>query len=638
MSLIPGYPDGSDITFLNSYYCYPEKIDDRVWTKDSITIIYKDNKTGEKKHCTIEEPDYEYYKVKDEYVKDYSQLFIDKKCCDKIVVPYRDLEKSIAEQTNNLEFYNNNIRNRARSENRKLHADPSIMFSDTNIEDHYRYRFGKLYTNNIPKLNKGYFDIEVDGKYQMGDFPELGEVPINCCSYFDESTDCIYTFILRNPENPLIEEFEKSINEDLFAELHDFIIEKVGGWKQATRFGIMNTKNKFYFYDDEMEMIYEMFKLFHHINPDFILAWNMAFDIPYVIERCYNLGYDPASVMTNPDHKVKKAKYYVDERNKNDLAERGDFATISGDIVFIDQMIQFASRRKNKIGSFNNFKLDYIGELVAKVKKLDYSHITNSVIELPYLDFKTFVFYNIMDVVNQRCIEKKNQDIEYIFTKCLVNNTSYRKGHRQSVYLANRFAKDFYEDGYIIGNNVNRWNEKPEKYAGALVGRPENTNNYSKIFINGRPTMVANNMIDEDFKALYPNITLENNIAPNTLLAAIKIPEKVYDRENFYNNEKYNRAGEYIENLVTDNVIEFSHRYLKLAGFKEFVHGDMLEYYEKYLTTNQLTMRYNYGIYITDQTQFNAIKFYNSNRNAIKFYPDSLDYTPYIDKIRKEVG
>ena len=173
MSLIPGYPDGSDITFLNSYYCYPEKIDDRVWTKDSITIIYKDNKTGEKKHCTIEEPDYEYYKVKDEYVKDYSQLFIDKKCCDKIVVPYRDLEKSIAEQTNNLEFYNNNIRNRARSENRKLHADPSIMFSDTNIEDHYRYRFGKLYTNNIPKLNKGYFDIEVDGKYQMGDFPEL---------------------------------------------------------------------------------------------------------------------------------------------------------------------------------------------------------------------------------------------------------------------------------------------------------------------------------------------------------------------------------------------------------------------------------------------------------------------------------
>ena len=118
MSLIPGYPKGSDITFLNSYYCYPEKIDDKTWTKDSITIIYKDNKTGQKNHCTIENPDYEYYKVKDEYVKDYNQLFIDKKCCDRIVVPYRDLEKSIAEQTNNLDFYNNNIRNRARSENR----------------------------------------------------------------------------------------------------------------------------------------------------------------------------------------------------------------------------------------------------------------------------------------------------------------------------------------------------------------------------------------------------------------------------------------------------------------------------------------------------------------------------------------
>ena len=184
-----------------------------------------------------------------------------------------------------------------------------------------------------------------------------------------------------------------------------------------------------------------------------------------------------------------------------------------------------------------------------------------------------------------------------------------------------------------MGNNVNRWNEKPEKYAGALVGRPENTNNYSKIFINGRPTMVANNMIDEDFKALYPNITLENNIAPNTLLAAIKIPEKVYDRENFYNNEKYNRAGEYIENLVTDNVIEFSHRYLKLAGFKEFILEDMLEYYEKYYDLNQLTNPY-YGIYFTDSWK-EAIHF-NYNKQALYFFPESLDYTGYIEEIRKE--
>ena len=240
-----------------------------------------------------------------------------------------------------------------------------------------------------------------------------------------------------------------------------------------------------------------------------------------------------------------------------------------------------------------------------------------------------------MDVVVQKCIEKKNQDIEYIYTKCLVNNTSYRKGHRQSVYLANRFAKDFYNEGYIIGNNCNKWNEKPEKFAGALVGRPENTNDYAKIFINGRPTMVADNLSDEDFKSLYPSIDLENNIAPNTLIGAIKIPEQVYERENFYNNDKYNRAGEFMENFVTDNMLEFCSRYFKLARYKEFILEDMLEYYEKYYDLNQLRVPYNYGIYFTDNRS--PINF-NYSKKAIRFFPESLDYSKFTDKIRKEVG
>ena len=81
-------------------------------------------------------------------------------------------------------------------------------------------------------------------------------------------------------------------------------------------------------------------------------------------------------------------------------------------------MIQFASRRKGR-GRYPSFKLDAIGETVAGVKKLDYSHITNSLGELPYLDFKTFSFYNVMDVIVQKCIEVCTQDLEYVFTKCL---------------------------------------------------------------------------------------------------------------------------------------------------------------------------------------------------------------------------
>ena len=186
----------------------------------------------------------------------------------------------------------------------------------------------------------------------------------------------------------------------------------------------------------------------------------------YIIERIKALGEEPADIMCDQNWPIRIVKHFIDQKNLSDFAERGDYTFISGTPTWLDQMIQFASRRKSKIGSFKSFKLDDIGKSTAKVKKLDYSHITNNIAMLPWLDFVTFTLYNIFDVIVQKCIEQKTQDLEYIFSKCLVNNTSYKKGHRQTVYLANRMAKEFDNMGYIIGNNVNKWNEKPDKFLG----------------------------------------------------------------------------------------------------------------------------------------------------------------------------
>jgi hypothetical protein len=59
-------------------------------------------------------------------------------------------------------------------------------------------------------------------------------------------------------------------------------------------------------------------------------------------------------------------------------------------------------------------------------------------------------------------------------------------------------AKEFDKMGYIIGNNVNKWNEKEEKYAGALVGNPTHTDDYAKIKINGVPINVCETLQDYD--------------------------------------------------------------------------------------------------------------------------------------------
>lgn len=574
--LLPEYPEGSDITIMNTNYQFPVYQDGKKVSDDMMFLIYKDNNTGKKGYKIIKQPTYTYYKAKPNINLDYNKLFIERDKVDPITVKFNDLEKSIAEETENEDFYRINIASRNKQENRKLHTVHSVFFSDMNIEDHYRFKFAQTYQNNIEKINKGFFDIEVDGKFAKGDFVEMGECEINCVSFYDDKTDKIYTFILRNKANPLVEKFESKVKSGEINHkfIHDFIVKSVGGFKKARKYKLLNTQFELKFYDYEIELLRDLFSTMHHCSPDFILGYNSStFDLAYIIARIQALGYDPADIMCDQTWPVKIVKNYVDQRNLNELAERGDYTFISGLPVFIDQMIQYASRRKSKIGSYSSFKLDDIGLLEAGVQKLDYHHITQSVTELPWLDFETFVLYNMMDVVVQKCIEIKTNDLEYIFSKCVVNNTIYRKGHRQTIYLINRMAADWYKMGYIIGNNCNRWNPKPPKFLGALVGDPTHTNDYSKIKIDGRAIWICDNLQDYDFKSLYPSIMLEFNIAPNTQYGRIIIPNKVYNNENTYHieEEKYSRSGEFIENMVTDNTIEYCKRWFHLAGIEEFI-------------------------------------------------------------------
>ena len=578
------YPEGSDLTIMNTFYQYPKFEDGKKVEDDYIALVYKDNVTGKKKYKIIKKPEYTFYILKNEADRvNYNRMFIERDKVTPVTVPYLEVEKEIAKLTGNEEFYATNIKNRNKALNNQLHTNPDIFYSDANIEDHYRFKFANTYGNEIKKIKKGFFDIEVDGKWAAGDFVLPGECAINCVSFYNEGTDTVYTYILRDERNPLIEKFENEFKSGSFIydEIRNFVIEAVGGMKQAKKYNLMNTKFQVNFYDDELYMIKDLFRNIHFCSPDFIEGWNSSgFDLPYIIQRIINLGGNPEEIMCDECWPIKAVKHYVDQKHLNELAERGDYTFISGLPVFLDQMIQYASRRKSKIGSYKSFKLDDIGLKEAKVRKLDYHHITNSVLELPWLDFKTFVLYNIMDVIVQKCIETKTNDLEYIFSKCVVNNTVYQKGHRQTVYLINRMCAEWYKMGYIIGNNCNRDNPKPPKYLGALVGDPLNTNDFSKMTINDRAIWICENLIDYDFKALYPSIMGEDNIAPNTQIGRIEIPDKVYENENAYHIEesKYSRGGEFIENLVSDDTIEYCHRWFHLANTKEFI-DDLNEFY-----------------------------------------------------------
>jgi len=603
--MIKNYPAGSNLTILNTIYLYPTKDENDKWSKDKLLIIFKDNVTGEKHYEEIETPDYEFYMAKSDEFIDHNLLFIEKDKVDKISTPYNSLAKKVAELTGNTEFYYDNIRNGNRYANNKLYTHPKIFMADQNIEDHYRFRFSNTYQNPIIQVSKAFFDIEVDTIKMRGDFPDMGECPINAISVISEVTNKVYIFLLRNKENPLIQEFEDSIDDELFKELKEFVKANVGGWKNEKRAGLDELDYEFMFYDEEIKLIQDLFILFNTTKPDFILVWNMAFDMTYIIERIKMLGYNPEDIICHPDFKTRTAQYYKDTRNENDFSKRGDSAIISSYSVYMDQLISFASRRRGQ-HAYPDYKLDTIGNIIADVGKLDYSDITTSISKLPYLNYKVFVFYNIMDTIVQKCIENKTADVEYAFNKCLINNTRYSKCHRQTIYLVNRGVKEFYKDDFIMGCNNNKYNEKSEKFPGAFVADPSKVDAYGKIKIAGNPINVMNNLDDFDYKALYPSLMREFNMAPNTQIGIINIPNQIYNNENRFNREIYSRGSAFIEDLQSQVYLEFCTRWLHFADYGS-LYKDVIEYFTTEANPGRALKWYN------DKNQQVVLRFINNN-------------------------
>ena len=497
---LKGFKDGDNITIVNTYS--KRFYDENNKFQELLTLIYKDLDTGVKYKEEIIDPAMSFYVVNPDKRVPYNRLFVEKEYVTEVDTTRRNLDKDAAKSVGLGRWYSDCLAAGDRQQARLIHSHPDLLGTDVNIEDYYRFRFGLQYQNNTYDVTKSYFDIETDSINMAGDFPEPGECPVNAITLVFHETYTVYTLLLRNNNNPQIQEFEDFIRKDKCNDLKNFIKNHVNKEDPNlyTKYGLdkFNFNLAFYNEEDEIKLIADLFKLINHFKPDFVLAWNMAFDIPYLIARINTLGYNPVDIMCHPDFEYKFAEYYIDEKNRNEFAERGDFAIISSYSVYMDQMIQYASRRKGQTRPLS-FGLDYIANLVAKVHKLDYKDITVNIAELPYKDYKTFVYYNIMDTIAQYCIESVVDDIGYVFGKSLMNNTRYSKVHRQTVYLANRGRKEFYKDGLIMGNNFNKFNEKPDsKFPGAFVADPSQISDYSRMRINNRPVDIFNNLDDFD--------------------------------------------------------------------------------------------------------------------------------------------
>ncbi len=427
------------LQFINSIYIKPETYKD----PDQLIIIFKDeDDNSRKKLMVIEEPPFSFYITKEGHEVSHPVSFIEKEKVQKIKCHYKDLMKTIADLLDEGNYYWECINSRQFNLLNKLHQEGNIFASDLNIEDYTKGIFLDKYKSINNKIDKGFFDIEVDTINYTG-FPDehLAPCPINAITYVDNKTETSYTFLLRNKKNPQIAKVEKNI-KGLRKRANEMFDESFG-----------KLKYKFEFFDSELDLIQAFYDCLNEIKPDFCGAWNMQFDKLTILNRIKNeYNVDPTEIICHDDFPKKICYYYEDRRNQTP-EDNQDYFQASSYTIFLDMLNTFASLRKG-LGKKESYSLNAVCQEELGDVKIEYSENSN-IKTLPYDDYELFVLYNIKDVLLLKKLEAKNKDIDTLFQIAEMTRTRFNKAMKKTISLRNLANKFYFDQGYIMGNNLN---------------------------------------------------------------------------------------------------------------------------------------------------------------------------------------
>ena len=156
--------------------------------------------------------------------------------------------------------------------------------------------------------------------------------------------------------------------------------------------------NNVFLYLDESKLLSDFLNLIE--DSDVLSGWNSSYyDIPYLVNRITKvLGSDFTRKLCLWDEKPRKKStlFFGTNRNSYSLVGR----------VHLDYLELYKKHSKQELHSY---KLDYVGEIEVKEKKVEYE---GSLDQLYKKDFKKFIEYSLQDADLLVKIDKKNQYIE----------------------------------------------------------------------------------------------------------------------------------------------------------------------------------------------------------------------------------
>ena len=244
---------------------------------------------------------------------------------------------------------------------------------------------------------------------------------------------------------------------------------------------------------DELTLMTNFLDWWREHTPDIITGWNSrTFDLPYLINRMTKLaGFDEAKKFS-PWGLVSESSYF-DEGMKSQIYN------ITG-VEQIDYLEIFKKFTLNTWGRQESYRLDNIAHVVLGERKLSYEE-HGSLHSLYLHDFQKFIDYNIKDVELVDRLDEKLGLIELCMTM------AYRGGVN---YIDALGTTNIWDS--IIYRLLMR----------KMIACPPNVERPKSDFMGGYvkdPEVGSHEWVTSfDLASLYPNIIVQYNMSPETVL------------------------------------------------------------------------------------------------------------------------
>ena len=323
---------------------------------------------------------------------------------------------------------------------REVNQSPYLYGTDVTAPVLVREEYRTNWPGYNPKAKMGVLDFETDATDDRIDStnPDLARIITGAFTYGSKvylAATREWLGTISDPEKQirkLLDEYIEQFKVDIFTQMKQNLPKKEQKAALAAAQGFIERAVdkldfKFKICDDEYEVAKALMSAVHKESPDFLVFWNMLYDVKVMMNACYRARKDPSTIFCDPRIPEEFRNFYLKEDQQIKTKSNGD--TFSKDFIDLWHTVKAASGvyfvdamafyRLNRVmmGKLNSYALEAILKRELGIGKLKFVEGGDLTMDEWHYFMQTqekvkYMLYNIFDCWLVELLDEKTKDIK----------------------------------------------------------------------------------------------------------------------------------------------------------------------------------------------------------------------------------